>query len=133
MASSKTDSTTNKNSLNVHEEELEVSKKTVETGSVIIHKTVHTETVITEVPLIRQKVSTVRVPMDKEVAEVPEIRYEGDLIIIPVVKEVPVVTTRLILVEEVHITKENYEITEKIESTLRSEQVEIERKGSNEV
>lgn len=122
-------STDKKDTLKVHREELEITKETVETGTVKIHKSVNTESVVTRVPLLREEVSITRVPINKEVAETPEVRREGEVTIVSVMKEVPVVTTKLILVEEIHISKESHEHIEKIDSILRSEHVEIERKG----
>lgn len=119
--------TDEKDILEVHQEELEINKESVETGNVKIHTSVISEDVISYVPLLSEKISVVRIPMNEEVSETPEIRYEDNVTIIPVIKEVAVVTTKLILVEEIRITKETHEHIEKIESTLRSENVEVER------
>jgi stress response protein YsnF len=54
-------------------------------------------------------------------------RYEGDTLIIPVIEEVLVVEKKLLLKEEVHITKYVGETQQEKTVTLRSEEVSVER------
>ncbi|RYE18527.1 MAG: DUF2382 domain-containing protein [Sphingobacteriaceae bacterium] len=61
------------------------------------------------------------------VATVPPVRVEGDTTIISVVKEVLVVEKRLMLVEEIHLSKNRTETLTTVNETLRKEEVEINR------
>ena len=54
-------------------------------------------------------------------------RYEGDVMIIPVLKEVAVIEKRIMLVEEIHVSKKQTEKTETREVTLRKEEIKITR------
>lgn len=68
-----------------------------------------------------------RVPMDRVVTEPVESRYEGDTLIIPVLEEVLVVEKRLVLREEIRITRRVQEHTERKTVPVRSEHIEVER------
>ena len=57
----------------------------------------------------------------------PPLRYEGDTIIIPVLQEVMVTEKRLLLIEEVRITKRKVESKESQEVALRKEEIKVER------
>jgi stress response protein YsnF len=61
----------------------------------------------------------------------PAVRYEGDVMIIPVLKEVAVVEKKLMLVEELRVTKTKTEKTETHEIALKKEEVKVERTQSN--
>ncbi len=65
-----------------------------------------------------------RVPFGHVVEAAPSIRQEGDVTIIPVVKEV--VEIRLVLVEEVRITKRSIERNVSEDVRLRSQSLTIE-------
>lgn len=60
--------------------------------------------------LLREEVEIHRVPVNEYVAEAPPIRYEDDRIIIPVLEEVLHVEKRLLLTEEVVITKRRSQV-----------------------
>ena len=113
-------------SIPVIEEQLQISKKVVETGGARIHKKVHTDDVLAEVPLIQENVEVERVAVNEYVDKAPPaIRYEGDTTIIPVLREVLV--KRLVLVEEVRITKRKQKTQHTEEAVLRTEEVTIEK------
>jgi len=62
------------------------------------------------------------------VEKAPEaVRYEGDTIIIPVLKEIAVVEKKILLVEEIRVTKTITHSEQKEEVTLRKEEINIER------
>ena len=85
-----------------------VHKRTVQTGGVRVEKTVAERDVIVDEPtsLYEVRVERVEVGRDLEPGEaVPAIRHEADTMIVPIVHEVPVVTRKLVLVEELHITR----------------------------
>lgn len=58
-----------------------------------------------EEPLFAEDVDVQRVAINQVVESVPDTRIEGDTTIIPVVEEILVVEKRLVLREEVRITK----------------------------
>lgn len=112
----------------VIEEHVRVSKKVIESGRIHLHKEVHEEEVMVDIPLTEEEVEIERVPINKFVDEAPQaVRYEGDTMIVPVLKEV--VVKRLVLVEEMRVTKRRRKTQETHPLTLRKEEVRIEREG----
>ncbi|MFD2247781.1 YsnF/AvaK domain-containing protein [Pontibacter ruber] len=117
----------------VVEEQVHVGKKTVETGRVRISKDVHEEEVTVDLPTVYEEADVQRVPVNKYVeTPPPPIRYEGDKMIIPVIKEVLVVEKRILVVEELHVTKRITESHEAQQVTLRKETVNVNRFRSDE-
>jgi uncharacterized protein (TIGR02271 family) len=123
--------TKKENTLNVLEEHVNIDKKVVERGKVFIRKKVFEEDEQVEVPLSHEEVDVVKVPVNKYVEVAPSIRNEGNVTIIPVIREVLVMEKRLLLVEEVRITKHVIEKTEEHTVPLRKEEVEVERYTRN--
>lgn len=115
----------------VIEEKVKVDKKIVEKGKVHVSKQVHEEEVTVDEPFIYEEVDVKRVAMNISLDKKPEVRYEGDTMIIPVVKEEVVVQKRLVLVEELHITKRKVEEHHPQQVTLRKEDVRVERSDNN--
>ncbi|WP_224999091.1 YsnF/AvaK domain-containing protein [Cesiribacter sp. SM1] len=114
----------------VIEEKVKVRKKVVETGSVHISKKVHEDEVDVEVPYVYEDVDVERIAINQYVdTPPPAIRQEGETTIIPVLKEV--VVKRLVLVEELHVTKRKVKKQASQHMTLRSEEVSVKRKNSN--
>jgi len=111
------------------EEELQVEKKTVEKGRVIISKTINEESKILDLPSTNEEVRVERIPINKVIEEMPAaVRYEGNTMIIPVLQEITVVEKKILLVEEIHVTKSTFSSTETKEITLRKEEIKIERR-----
>ncbi len=110
-------------------EELHVGKRTVESGRVRIRKFVreHEETV--DEPLMGEEVSVERVAVNRIIDAPVEARYEDGRMIIPLMEEVLVVEKRLMLKEELHVTKQQVERRNPQTVVLRSEEVEVERAG----
>ena len=111
-------------------ETINVSKREVETGRVVVHKTVSERDEAVEVLLRRTDVSVERVPVGRTVTEAPASRQDGDVLIIPVMEEVLVVEKRLVLKEELHIRTTASERTSHEVVRLRTESVQIEPTGS---
>ena len=114
------------------EEKAVVGKTTVETGRVRIKKTVEEYEETVTVPLIEENVSVERKPINEYVEQAPDVRQEGGTTIYPVVKEVLVVEKRLMLVEEIHITKRNKINVSDESVTLRKERIDVERENIEE-
>jgi uncharacterized protein (TIGR02271 family) len=108
-------------------EELDVRKHTVETGRVRITKVVHEHEELVDAPVLREEVIIERVPINRYIEAPIPLRSEGDTMIISLVKEVPVVEKRLMLTEELRITRRSTEHRESLPVTLRSEEVTVER------
>ncbi|WP_158827950.1 YsnF/AvaK domain-containing protein [Mucilaginibacter lacusdianchii] len=109
-------------------EQLQVNKQQVETGKVNISKKVTSEEITVDVPVVREEVVVEKKPINQYIDTVPPaVRQEGDTTIVSVVKEVLVVEKRLMLVEELHITKHRVETTVPTTEILRKEEVEINR------
>lgn len=112
------------------EERLVVGTRKVEAGSVQIHKKVVTEQVEQQIALTHEEVQIERVAIGRYIEAAPALRYEGNVTIISVVKEVLVVEKRLVLVEELHLTKKQVLTTAIVKDTLRKEEIEVGRTGS---
>lgn len=116
-------------SLPVIEEQLKVDKEIVETGKVHISKKVHEEEEMIDLPGSREELDIERVAINQYVEEAPPaIRHEGDKMIIPVLREVAVVEKRLVLVEELHVTKRQVKTEDRQSVSLRKEEVNVDRK-----
>ncbi len=113
----------------VTEDQLIVDRRTVDVGTVKVTKSVdEREAVITE-PVIYDDVRVERRAVDQPVARnaVPKIRVEGDTTIVPVLEEVLVVEKRLVLREEVRITRVRRESPASQRTVVRREHVHVER------
>ncbi len=109
----------------VIEEHLIIDRKTIETGRVIISKKTEEKIETVNIALLREDYSIEHIPVDKLVDEAPSIRYEGEVMIIPVIREVMV--KRILIVEEIRITKNTTETSEPQQMMLRKEVVTVER------
>ena len=89
----------------VIEERLEIGKRTVATGKVVLTKRVNEHDETLDVPLEVVKFTVDRVPMNTVVESTPAVRKEGATTIYPVVSEQVIVTKKLVLVEEVGVTE----------------------------
>ena len=116
----------------VMQEQVTVGKRMVETGKLRISKKVTEDQTSVSIPLVQEQYDVERVPVNQVVDTPPAaMRYEGDTTIIPVLREVLVVQKRYEIIEEIRITKHRSENTETQNVTLRKEDVQIERTGSN--
>ena len=115
----------------VLEERLNVGVRTEETGKVRARKMVHEEDLVVSGPIYNEQVEVERVPLNQYIDEAPQVRQEGNTTVIPVVREEVVVQTRLVLVEEVRITRRQVEATVEKPVTVRSEEIVVERSGEN--
>ena len=110
-------------------ERLDVQKRVVEGGGVRIRKTVSEREEIVDEPLMREEVQVKRVPVGRVVDGPVPVRHVGKTMIVSLLEEVLVVEKRLVLKEELHITKEEVETYKPQRFTLRSEEAVIERVG----
>ena len=109
------------------EERIVVSKRRVDGATVRVTKQVHEEEQTVDEMLLSEKVEVERVRIDK-VVEAPEpIRYEDAVTIIPLYEEVLVIEKRLMLTEEVRVSKRRSEKREPKSVTVRRESASVER------
>ena len=108
-------------------EELRVERRVVETGRVRLTKKVFEREEVIDASVMREEVDVRRVAVNRPVSEPPPVRYEGETMIVPVFEEVLVVEKRLVLREELHITRRRVAERRPQRVTLRSERVEVER------
>ena len=112
----------------VIEEQILLSKRVVETGRVRIAKQVSEHQEHISVPVSHDEVDVERVAINRYVDTPPQaVRYEGDTMIISVLEEVVVVEKRLMLVEELHVTKRQVQTEAMQQVTLRTETVTVTR------
>jgi uncharacterized protein (TIGR02271 family) len=111
------------------QEALSVGRRTVETGRVRIRKEIATRTVQVEAPLVQERVVIERVPIDREVDRdaPPAVREENGVLVVPVLEEVLVVERRLVLKEELRVTRLREESRVVQDVALAEERVIVER------
>ncbi|TAE32204.1 MAG: DUF2382 domain-containing protein [Cytophagales bacterium] len=108
-------------------EELHISKEWREKGRVRLLKQIDEQAVPVSVDLFEEHTEVERVSINQPVEIAPEVRYEGDTMIIPVLKEEYVLVKKLVLVEEVRVTRRQTTITHNETVTLRTERLDVER------
>ena len=108
-------------------ESVEVEKHLVEQGRVQIQKTVATHDEVVRDSLVVDQVDVERVPINRVVDGPVGNRQEGETLVVPVYKEVLVVEKRLMLVEEIRITRRQTEQPFSRTVPLRTESVAIDR------
>lgn len=108
-------------------ERLVIDKRQVESGRVRITKHVDEHEQVVDAPGFTEDVEVERVPMDRVLEAPAEVRYEGDTLVVPIMEEVVVMQKRLVLKEELRITKRRQEVHNPQQVTLRKEEVEVRR------
>ena len=111
----------------VVEETAEVRKVEVDQGGWRVVKRVTTDTQVVDEELQSEKVEIERRPIGQPVVMAPQTRYEGETLVVPVVEEVLVTEKRLVLVEEIRITRVKATHRQPQTVTLRRDQIDIER------
>lgn len=110
----------------VLQEELHVGKRVEEVGRVRLRKRVEERTQTIEHPVLRERVTVERVPMNQYLDAAPPVRTEGDVLVVPVIEEVIVFEKRLVLREELRISKRTVEEVATQDVVVRSESVDVE-------
>ena len=120
-------------SFNVMEESAQVDREVVEQAKVRIVKTVHQDEQHVDVSSRQEEVEVHKVVINKYVDAAPAVRYEGDTMIVPVMREEVVVEKRLLLVEEIHITKHTVQTNDEQIIPVLREEVHVERVTRNDI
>jgi len=116
----------------VVEEILDVRQRRVETGRVRITKIIHEREEEVNAPRVREEVTIERVTLNRMVDTPASMRQEGDTLIIPLLEEVIVTEKRLMVKEELRITKRRIEEHTSQQVKLRREEVVVERLDPSE-
>jgi len=112
----------------VTEEQLEVSRRVVDTGRTLrMRKHVEEQLVRAEDSVVHETVDVERVPIGRVLEAPVAVRQEGDVTVIPVVEERTVTRKELVLVEEIRLTRRREARPVSADLTLRRERVVIER------
>jgi uncharacterized protein (TIGR02271 family) len=105
-----------------------ITRELVETGRVRLTKTVTEHMETAPLDLRHEEVHVEHVFTNEFLPDdqpAPVARYEGEVFIVPVLREVLV--KRLLLVEELHVSKHQIVTTEPQLITLRSEAIQVEQ------
>jgi uncharacterized protein (TIGR02271 family) len=108
-------------------EELTVEKEAVETGRVRVSKHTHTREVAIDENLLKESAEIETIPIGRQIFEMPVVRHEGETTIIPIVEEVLHTERRLVLKEEVRITRKKTTDQFHDRVTLRYQEVVVTR------
>jgi len=109
------------------EEELVVETRSRPTASVRVETRTLAREVETDEVLSGEALETRRVPIGRYVDTAAAIRVEGDTTIIPVHEEVLVIERRLLLKEEVHVTKHEEKRRDRRRVEVRHQVADIAR------
>ena len=104
-----------------------VAKDTVTTGRVRVSTRVEERRELVSEALKHDDVDVERVTLGHVVQVAPEIRMDGDVLVYPIVEEILVVEKRLVLKEELRISRRSRVETVEHEVTLRSVHADVER------
>lgn len=107
-------------------EQLNIQRQKVLTGGVRVRKTVYERTETVDEPTLQEQVNVERVPVNRFITEEPAVRYEGDTMIVPLLEEVLVVEKRLVLREEIKITKNRATVRNPQQVVVRREEATLE-------
>lgn len=109
------------------EEELKITRQNVVTGGVRVHKTVSERTETVDEPTFQEQIEVERINVNQFISEPPPVRYEGDVMIVPLLEEVLVVEKRLVLREEIRVSKRRETVHKPQQVVVRREEATVER------
>ena len=112
-------------------EQLDVSKRKVQTGKVRIGKETVQRDENIDLTLSREDVEVRRIPVHRAVEHPVATRVEDGTTIISLHEEVAVVTTQLMVVEELHVSIRKTNVRAPRSITLRRELPRVERAGED--
>lgn len=110
------------------QEDVHIDVEKQETGAVRVHKIVHEDSVDIPVTLRSEHVQVHRVPINRPVESEYGPRQDGETLVIPVFEYVPVVEMRLMLKEEIHLTREVSEQDAVQNVSVKKEEVVVEKR-----
>jgi uncharacterized protein (TIGR02271 family) len=116
----------------VVEEELEIGKREIEAGRLRLQKRVSEHEQTVDEPLFADEITLERVTLNRFIDEPTPARIEGDTTVIPLFEERLVIQKRLVLREEVRITRRRIERRAPQVVALRREEVTVDRVPGDE-
>lgn len=124
------DTDTDTDSIQLKEEQLDITTHDVTTGKVDIHKNVVNETKTVEVPVKREEIVIERKPVDSAAAttDVNDTLEDGT-ITIPIKEEHIDVNKRPVVREEVDIRKQEHEDMKQVSENVSHEELDIDTSG----
>lgn len=108
---------------------LEIGKRLIDTGhGVRVSKTVREKEHLVDETLNQDELHVERVAINRfvEASEIHSIRQEEDVTVVPILEEVLVTEKRLLLKEEVRITRVRRQVRQPQSVVLRAEEVSVE-------
>ena len=111
----------------LYQEQIEVQKAETVTDRLRVTTHVDERAVLVEEDVSRGSLTVERVPVERTVAQAPEPRQEGDTLIVSVVEERLFVEKRLVVVEELRITRTTTLQHIAIPETVRTTRATVER------
>jgi uncharacterized protein (TIGR02271 family) len=121
----------NSGSLQLHKEELDISKNKVDAGEVVLSKEVVEEQKTVDVPVMHEEVVIKRTPLNNERSDGDSIS-EGD-IHIPVSQEQVEVNKYTVTTEEISASKRQVEETQHVQETLKHEEAHVNTTGTVDI
>jgi len=109
-------------------EELTVATQRVARAKVRVHKRIETREEFVDAPAVSEQVVVERVTVNKLVDNIPpEPRTEDGVLIIPLIEEILVVEKRLVVREEIRISRRRATTSSPKKVVLRREVIDVER------
>jgi uncharacterized protein (TIGR02271 family) len=125
-----TTTTSDRQRLEVREEQLDARTSARQAGEVEIRKDVVEEQQTIQVPVTREEVHIRRTAADRDATSADGTFSEGETIRVPVMEEEVQVTKRPRVVEEIEVEKVARQDTERASGTVRKEQVNVTGEGA---
>lgn len=104
-----------------------VEKRVTETGRVRVRTVVDEQPVTLRETVLQSSVNVERLPIGRVVDSIPDVREEGGVTIVPIIEEQAYMAKRLVLVEEVRITRAHNQVPVELQTTRRVMHAVIER------
>lgn len=121
----------NSGSIQLHKEELDITKNKVDAGEVVLSKEVVEEQKSVDVPVMHEEVVIKRTPINNEPSNA-SISSE-ETVHIPVSQEQVQVNKYTVTTEEISASKREVEETQQVEETLRRETAHVNTTGSVDI
>ncbi|QRK13360.1 YsnF/AvaK domain-containing protein [Archangium violaceum] len=115
----------------VHKEELDVSKRDVQSGEVRIHKEVVEEVKTVSVPVRRERVSVERRDVNPD-RPAMNASFQDETVVVPLHAEEVELHKRPVVSEEVVIRKDEIEEERRVAEPLRHEEVDVRTSGEED-
>lgn len=121
----------NETKIPVIQEQVQIGKDTSEESLVKIKKLVSDHTESFNIDLKTENFSIERIAINKELDEPAQVREEGDDLFFPIQEEIVIVKKKILLKEEIKITRNKKTENKTISVKLKKETVEVEREKLN--